>query len=58
MEKNDIPVSDFAKAVLEGTKKALRKLVEASAASNKSLVVGENDGKPRIVPAKDLLKTL
>jgi len=33
-------------------------LVETSAAGNKSLVIGENDGTPRIVPAKDLLKTL
>ena len=58
MENNDIPISDFAKSILEGTKKALRKLVETSAANNKSLVIADKDGKPRVVPAKDLLKTL
>jgi hypothetical protein len=58
MKNNDTHISDFAKAILKGTAKALRKLVEASAAGNKSLVIGEPDGKPRIVPAKDLLKSL
>jgi len=58
MENNDLHISDFAKAILEGTKKALRKLVEDSAARDKSLVIEGPDGKPRSVPAKELLKTL
>lgn len=39
-------------------KNAMRKLVETSAAQNKKLVVGDKDGNPVTVPAKDLLKTL
>jgi len=58
MENNNLPISDFAKSILEGTRKALRKLVETSAANNQNLVIGEKDGKPMIIPAKDLLKTL
>lgn len=50
----EMPLSD---RVLLGIRKAMRKLVEDKAASNKSLVVSVGDEIKR-VPAKDLLKTL
>jgi len=44
--------------VLEGMKRANRKLVEAAAANNESLIIGDKDGSFKAVPAKELLKTL
>ncbi len=46
--------SDFFTKVLDGIRKASRKMAEKSAADN----VADKDGKPISVPAKDLLKTL
>jgi hypothetical protein len=51
-------VSDLSDKVLMGLKKALRKLVETSAANNQELVVGDKYGNFKSVPAKDLLKNL
>ena len=44
--------------IIEGVNKALRELVETSAANNQSLVVGDDKGGFKSVPAKELLKTL
>ena len=44
--------------IMGGVNKALRKLVETSAANNESLVVGDDKGGFKSVPAKELLKTL
>jgi hypothetical protein len=41
--------------VLAGLRKALRKLVESSAANNESLVIADKDGNIKTVPAKELL---
>jgi len=41
--------------VLTGLRKALRKLVESSAANNESLVIADKDGNIKTVPAKELL---
>jgi hypothetical protein len=38
--------------------RALRKLTEAAAANNESLIVADKNGNPQSVPAKELLKTL
>jgi hypothetical protein len=46
----------LAEKVLQGMKKALRKLVETSARNNEDLVIGDKDGKIKIIPAKDLLQ--
>jgi hypothetical protein len=54
-EKELIVLSD---RVMPGMKKVMRKLVETNAAQNKNLVVGDQEGNPISVPAKDLLKTL
>ena len=46
----------FARKIMDGIKKAVRKLVEETAAKNGSLVV-EREGKVVHVPAKELLKS-
>lgn len=51
------PETPFADKVLYGLRKALRKLVEESAANGESLVI-KRDGEIKEIPAKDLLKTL
>jgi hypothetical protein len=54
--KTDFDV--LSNKIMEGVNKALRELVETSAANNESLVVGDKDGSFKSVPAKELLKTL
>ena len=49
-------ISEFAAKILEGANKAYRKLVETSAANNEELIVGDNNGGFKSVPAKELLK--
>jgi hypothetical protein len=44
--------------IIYGVNKALRKLVETSAANNESLVISDGEGNVKSVPAKELLKTL
>jgi len=51
-------LDEFAEKILYGVNKAIRKLVEPSAANNKSLVIGDDTGGFKSVPAKELLKTL
>ncbi|MFS2187704.1 hypothetical protein ACCC92_13585 [Mucilaginibacter sp. Mucisp84] len=51
-------INEFAEKVLEGMKRANRKLVETAAANNESLIIGDKDGSFKAVPAKELLKTL
>lgn len=51
-------IDELADKIIIGINKALRKLVETSAANNKSLVVGDKEGNIKTVPAKELLKTL
>ncbi|MFI5139095.1 MAG: hypothetical protein ACHQIM_14830 [Sphingobacteriales bacterium] len=51
-------LDEFAEKVLYGVNKALRKLVETSAANNESLVISDGKGNVKSVPAKELLKTL
>jgi hypothetical protein len=55
-EKTDL--NELANNVIVGVNKALRKLAESSAANNESLIVGDNEGNVKSVPAKELLKTL
>jgi hypothetical protein len=49
---------ELTKKVLQGIRDAVRELVEKSAANNESLVIGDNDGTIKIVPAKELLESL
>ena len=58
LQTKNTDLDEFAEKVLYGVNKALRKLVETSAANNQSLVVGDDKGNFKSVPAKELLKTL
>jgi hypothetical protein len=58
MENKKTDINELSEKVLLGMKKALRKLVETSAANNEDLVIGDKDGKIMNVPAKDLLSSL
>lgn len=58
VQTKNIELDDFSNKVLGGVNKALRQLVETSAANNKSLVVSDGKGNVKTVPAKELLKTL
>ena len=58
MENKKTDINELSEKVLRGMKKALKKLVETSAANNEDLVIGDKDGKIMTVPAKDLLHTL
>jgi hypothetical protein len=58
MSGERVDISDLSEKVLRGLKKALRKLVETSAANNQELVVGDEHGNFKSVPAKDLMKNL
>jgi len=49
-------VDEFADKVLAGLELAAHQLVEVAAANNESLIVGDKNGKPIAVPAKELLK--
>ncbi|HWZ05046.1 MAG TPA: hypothetical protein VNX40_15625 [Mucilaginibacter sp.] len=49
---------ELSEKIVAGVNKALRKLVETSAANDKSLVVGDDNGNFKSVPAKELLKKL
>jgi hypothetical protein len=51
-------LNELGDKILYGVNKALRKLVEKSAANNESLVISDGKGNPKSVPAKELLKTL
>jgi hypothetical protein len=54
---NTTDLNELSTKVMLGLNKALRKLVEESAAENRSLVVKIN-GEIKKIPAKDLLHTL
>ena len=58
MDNKRLDISELSERVLQGLKKALRKLVETSAENNEELVVGDKFGNFKSVPAKDLLKKL
>jgi hypothetical protein len=55
VKNNKTDISKLPEKVLAGLRKALRKLVENSAANNESLVIADKDGKIKTVPAKELL---
>jgi hypothetical protein len=58
MENKKTDVNELAEKVLEGMKKAIKKLVETKAKNDQDLVIGDKDGNVRTVPAKDLLNTV
>jgi hypothetical protein len=56
IQTNNTDLDEFGKKILFGVNKALRKLVETSAANNDTLVVSDGKGNVKSVPAKELLK--
>jgi|GEM_PF-687723 len=58
MENKTPQISEFSQRILLGMRIAIKKLVEKSAANNKELIIGDKDGNPISVPAKDLLDTV
>ena len=48
--------SEFAEKIIFGVRKAVRQLVEKSAANDESLIIGDGKGNFGPVPAKELLK--
>ncbi|HXL57371.1 MAG TPA: hypothetical protein VN958_14000 [Chitinophagaceae bacterium] len=55
MVNKKIDMAELPEKILTGLRKALRKLVETSAANNENLVIADKDGNIKIVPAKELL---
>lgn len=51
-------IDELGKKILNGLKLSNRKLVETAAANNESLIVGDENGNPVSVPAKELLKKM
>lgn len=59
LNKNQNRLDDeFINKVLFGIRKAVRKLVEASAANNEMLVIGDKDGKPKYISGKEALRIM
>jgi hypothetical protein len=58
MENKTPQLDEFSEKILLGMRIAIKKLVETSAANNESLIVGDENGNPISVPAKDLLNTV
>jgi hypothetical protein len=56
MENKKTDLNELSEKVLQGMKKALKRLVETSARNNEDLVIGDKDGKIKTIPAKDLLQ--
>ncbi|MGV3509965.1 MAG: hypothetical protein ACO1N7_11805 [Sphingobacteriaceae bacterium] len=56
--KNKNTEQDFFSRILDGIRKASRKMAEKSAANNEDLIVADKNGNPISVPAKELLKNL
>jgi hypothetical protein len=49
---------ELGRKILTGIQIANRKLVEIAAAENRNLIVGDENGNPISVPAKELLKKM
>lgn len=54
----NMDIDEFASKVMEGLKRANRKLVENAALNDRSLIVGDDKDGFKAVPAKELLKKL
>jgi hypothetical protein len=55
MEEKEIYLDELSEKILEGMKRAIKKLVETSAKNDEELVILDKDGIIKSVPAKDLL---
>jgi hypothetical protein len=55
MEDQNANLDEFSEQILEGMRKAIKKLVETSAKLDEELVIRDTDGIVKSIPAKDLL---
>ena len=55
MPDQNTNIEKLSEMVLKGVPKAVSELVEANAAKGENMVIGNEDGSFKIVPAKDLL---
>ncbi|WP_147319807.1 hypothetical protein [Chitinophaga silvisoli] len=55
MSSKEKEIREFSEKMLKGTALALKKLVEARAANNETMIVSDNNGKFKKVPARELL---
>lgn len=58
IKTHKMSIDELEAKVLEGMRRANRRLVETAAANNESLIIGDKKGGFKAVPAKELLKTL
>lgn len=56
MSEKKTDINELSEKVLEGMRKALKKLVESRARNNEALVIGDKNGTIQNIPAKDLLQ--
>ncbi|MGO4290964.1 hypothetical protein [Chitinophaga sp. RAB17] len=58
MDSKEKELRLLSEKVMRGLKIAMRKMVEAKAANNEDLVIGDRNGNIKDVPAKDYLRTM
>lgn len=58
MDSKEKELKALSEKVMHGLKLAMRKMVEAKAARNADLVISDNNGNIKDVPAKDYLRTM
>jgi|GEM_PF-1147769 len=58
VNNEEISFDELSDNILIGINRALRKLVEKTAAADDTLIIGNEDGTCKEVPAKELLKAL
>lgn len=58
MKGKKTDINEFSEKIIQGLKKASRKLVETSAKNNEELIVRDKNGNIISVPAKDLLQSV
>ena len=51
-------INELSAKILQGMSKAIREMVENSAAKNENLIIGDKDGRFRSVPAKQIKEAL
>jgi len=55
MPDQSTKIEELSEMVLKGVQKAVSELIEANAARGEDMVIGNEDGSFKIVPAKDFL---
>jgi hypothetical protein len=58
VQTKDSNWDELSEKIVAGVNKAIRKMVENSAANDGNLVISDGKGNVQSVPAKELLKTL